>query len=62
MKYEIQTIAEQMAEDRGVDFYNLSLDRQCSLYESATEYWTEKQMLTAELMSDMLGIEELRVN
>ncbi len=43
-KYEIQLIAEELAEERyGKDFYDLSQDEQYTVFTEAQKQWVERQ-------------------
>lgn len=53
-KYEIQMIAEELAEERhGCGFYGIpDDDTRFKLYQEATEIWTDKVMARADALSD----------
>jgi hypothetical protein len=51
-KYEMQMIAEEAAEEMGVDFSNLAPSEQCRLYSKAMDTWHDQQAERADMMRD----------
>jgi hypothetical protein len=44
-KYEIQMIAEEIAEDEyGKDYHSLTDELQCAVYSRAMETWSERRV------------------
>ena len=54
-KYEIQMIAEEVAErDFGHEFYDLPDETQYEIFRGAEEAWAEKAQQEADLLADRL--------
>ena len=47
-KYAAQVRAEELAEDQGVDFFTLSQDEQCKLYNQGLKDVFEDMLSTAD--------------
>ena len=52
-KYEMQMIAEEAAEEMGLDYWSLTLDQQCDLYSKASREWVERKLGQADLLRKM---------
>ena len=51
MKYEMQMIAEDLAETEFLkDYYDLPIDKQIELYGRATAIWMERQLDRADYL------------
>lgn len=48
-KYEMQMRAEELADEMGVDYYDLPQNKQYELYEQAREGWIEARLAQADL-------------